>query len=143
LQERAYDVQLVSCQQFEALFSYQISTHYSTWYPAEIKGASMIKNRHLPTMESMTDVREQVDRIDSELVALLADRFACMDAAARIKQTRASVRDEERKAAVINHVKEMAAEAAIPVPTIAAIWEMLVESSISYEFQKWDQVREP
>lgn len=103
----------------------------------------MIKNRNLPAMESMTDVREQVDRIDSELVALLADRFACMDAAARIKQTRASVRDEERKAAVINHVKEMAAEAAIPVPTIAAIWEMLVESSISYEFQKWDQVREP
>ena len=95
----------------------------------------------LPPMKSMSDVREQIDRIDTELVALLAQRFACMDAAAQIKDTRESVRDEKRKAAVINHVKKMAAEAAIPVPTVAAIWELLVETSISYEFQRWDHLR--
>ncbi|MEO9468919.1 chorismate mutase [Parasphingorhabdus sp.] len=93
-------------------------------------------------METMTDVRQQVDRIDAELIALFAQRFACMDAAARIKQDRAAVRDEVRKAQVLEHVKQLAAEAAIPVPTMAAIWEMLVETSIGYEFEKWDQIRD-
>ena len=92
-------------------------------------------------METMTDVREQVDRIDGELIALLAQRFACMDVAARIKQDRDAVRDETRKAAVLQNVKNLAEEAGVPVPTMAAIWEMLVETSISYELQKWDQLR--
>jgi len=95
----------------------------------------------LPPMETMSDVRQQVDRIDAEIIALMAERFACMDAAARIKQDRNIVRDEVRKAAVLQNVKQLAEEARIPVPTVAAIWEMLVETSIGYELQKWDQLR--
>ncbi|WP_417593799.1 chorismate mutase [Parasphingorhabdus sp.] len=101
----------------------------------------MNDSQPLPPMETMTDVREQVDRIDAEIIALMAQRFACMDAAARIKQDRNIVRDEDRKAAVLQHVKQRAEEAGVPVPTMAAIWEMLIESSISYELQKWDQLR--
>tara|TARA_R110000772_G_scaffold39727_13_gene93195 strand:+ start:1372 stop:1656 length:285 start_codon:yes stop_codon:yes gene_type:complete len=93
-------------------------------------------------METMTDVREQVDRIDGELIALMTQRFACMDAAARIKQDRNAVRDEGRKAQVLENVKKLAATAGIPVPTMAAIWEILIETSISYELGKWDQLRD-
>lgn len=88
----------------------------------------------------MADVRAQVDRIDAELIALMAQRFACMDAAARIKQEREQVRDEQRKALVLANIKTLAAEARIPMPTMAAIWELLVETSISYELEKWDQL---
>lgn len=101
----------------------------------------MTEPTSLPPMETMTDVREQVDRIDADIIALLAQRFECMDAAARIKQDRKLVRDEARKAAVLQNVKQLAEAARIPVPTMAAIWEMLVETSISYELQKWDQLR--
>lgn len=101
----------------------------------------MTQRSSLPPMETMADVRQQVDRIDAELIALMAARFDCMDAAARIKQNREAVRDEERKAVVLEHVKELAAKAKIPVPTMAAIWEMLVETSIGYEFQQWDDLR--
>ncbi|MEH6789461.1 chorismate mutase [Parasphingorhabdus sp.] len=101
----------------------------------------MTQTPSLPPMETMTDVREQVDRIDAEIIALMAQRFACMDAAARIKQDRTIVRDEVRKAAVLQNVKQLAEQARIPVPTMAAIWEMLVETSIGYELQKWDQLR--
>ena len=101
----------------------------------------MTEIKPLPPMETMTDVREQVDRIDAEIIALMAQRFACMDAAARIKQDRNVVRDEVRKAAVLQNVKQLSEKARIPVPVMAAIWEMLVETSISYELQKWDQIR--
>lgn len=99
------------------------------------------KSDVLPPMETMSDVRSQVDRIDRELVALLGQRFECMDAAARIKQDRETVRDEARKAEVLANVKRLAGEAGIIVPTIAAMWEMLVETSISYELEKWDSQR--
>ena len=101
----------------------------------------MTRTTSLPPMETMQDVREQVDRIDGELIALIAQRFDCMDAAARIKKTRETVRDEERKSAVLEHVKALAAGSQIPVPTVGAIWELLVETSISYEFQQWDELR--
>ena len=106
------------------------------------KAAGMTHTTPLPPMETMTDVRKQVDRIDGELIALMTQRFACMDAAAQIKQDRTAVRDEKRKAEVLENVKRLASTAGVPVPTMAAIWEMLIETSISYELQKWDQIRD-
>ena len=50
---------------------------------------------------SMAQVRAGVDALDRQLVALLAERFAHMRAAARIKPDRSAVRDEARKAQVI------------------------------------------
>ena len=50
---------------------------------------------------TMAEVRAGVDALDRELVALLTTRFGYMRAAARIKQSRDAVRDEERKARVI------------------------------------------
>jgi isochorismate pyruvate lyase len=91
------------------------------------------------SLSTMRDVREQVDRIDRELIALLGQRFACMAAAARIKTDRDTVRDEARKAAVIANAQGAAAQAGVPVALVGALWEMLVESSIAYELELWDQ----
>ena len=44
--------------------------------------------------QTMAEVRAGVDALDQELVALIARRFAFMDAAARIKPSRDAVRDE-------------------------------------------------
>ncbi len=89
----------------------------------------------------MLQVREGVDATDRELVALLETRFGYMRAAARIKGTRDAVRDEPRKAAVINAAVTDAEARGIPGDVIADMWERLVEGSIAYEFEKWDQIR--
>ena len=91
---------------------------------------------------TMAEVREGVDAIDRALVTLMARRFGYMDAAARIKPSRETVRDEERKADVIANVKAYAAELGVPVPLAAALWEMLVENSIAYEFIRYDEIRD-
>lgn len=91
--------------------------------------------------QAMAEVREGVDAIDKALVTLMARRFGYMDAAARIKPGREAVRDEDRKAAVIANVKAHAAELGVPVPLAAALWEMLVENSIAYEFIRYDETR--
>ncbi len=86
----------------------------------------------------MQEVRDGVDSLDEEIVALLAERFRYMDAAARIKQERGTVRDETRKAEVIANAKRHAADAAIPVAVVAEIYERLVEGSIEYELDRFD-----
>lgn len=91
---------------------------------------------------TMSEVREGVDATDRELVALLTRRFGYMRAAARIKPSRDVVRDEERKASVIAAAKAEARAAGIPEHVIGDIWETLVEGSITYEFEEWDQTRE-
>jgi len=89
----------------------------------------------------MREVRIGVDATDRELMALLDRRFGYMRAAARIKQSRDTVRDEERKAAVIAAVADDARARALPAEKIAAIWDLLVETSIAYELEEWDQLR--
>lgn len=92
--------------------------------------------------QDMADVRAGVDATDRELVALLDRRFGYMRAAARIKGTRESVRDEERKASVIAAAVAEAEARGIPGNVIAEVWECLVEGSIAYEFVEWDRIRD-
>ena len=92
-----------------------------------------------PECTTMKEVRAGVDRVDRELVALLARRFAYMDAAARIKPERGHVRDEARKAEVIGNARVAAEAAGLPGETIADLWERLVEASIAYELAAFDR----
>ncbi len=92
-----------------------------------------------PDCTTMAEVRAGVDQVDRELIALLARRFGYMAAAARIKPTRDKVRDEARKAQVIANARAEAAAAGLPTEAIAALWNDLVEASIAYEMDLFDQ----
>jgi isochorismate pyruvate lyase len=91
--------------------------------------------------QSMIEVRAGVDALDRQLVALLAQRFGYMDAAARIKPERSQVRDEARKAQVIANASAAAAAAGLPEGLAEALWEQLVEASIAHELRRWDSLR--
>ncbi len=88
---------------------------------------------------TMTEVRAGVDALDRELVALLAKRFAYMDAAARIKPERGHVRDEARKTQVIENARAEAVRLGVPEAVVADLWERLVEASIAYELAAFDR----
>ena len=88
---------------------------------------------------TMTEVRAGVDQVDRELIELLARRFAYMDAAARIKPERGHVRDEARKAQVIDNARAAARAAGIPEDAVATLWDQLIEASIAYEFEAFDR----
>lgn len=90
---------------------------------------------------NMAEVREGVDAIDRAMVALIARRFAYMNAAARIKDDRAAVRDEARKSQVLENVVSAAQAAHIPQEPLVRLWDQLVEASIKYEFDRWDDIR--
>jgi isochorismate pyruvate lyase len=89
---------------------------------------------------NMIDVRNAVDEIDRRLVDLIALRFRFMDAAARIKTDRRSVRDEARKADVLEKVDSAAARLDVDRSLIARIYEDLIESSIAHELSEFDRL---
>jgi isochorismate pyruvate lyase len=91
--------------------------------------------------QTMAEVRQGVDALDRQLVALLTERQGYMDAAARIKQDRRAVRDEARIEDVVAKVKAAARAAGLSEAIAEPVWRTLIERCIAYEFEVWDRLR--
>jgi isochorismate pyruvate lyase len=82
-------------------------------------------------------LRREIDRIDVQLVALLAQRFAVVDKVIAVKrQSLLPAAIQARVEQVISHAKSVAADQGAPVLTIERIWTLLVEETIAYEAQR-------
>lgn len=91
----------------------------------------------------MKDVRAGVDEVDRMLVALIARRQGYMDAAARIKQSRDTVRDEARIREVLSKVRAEAEKHGLSWSIAEPVWREMMERCIAYEFTEWDALRQP
>jgi len=89
----------------------------------------------------MLEVREGVDALDRELVAMLVRRQGYMEAAARIKPTRDAVRDEPRIEAVVANVLAEAEKLGLSAEIAEPVWREMIERCIAYELGKWDGLR--
>ncbi|WP_284734793.1 chorismate mutase [Sphingosinicella terrae] len=86
----------------------------------------------------MLDVRAGIDQIDREILTLIGERFRFMEAAARIKPGRDKIRDDGRKAEVLGNVAGHAAANGVPAEVAAELYERLIEASIAYELERYD-----
>lgn len=93
------------------------------------------------TCTTMADVRYEVDRLDRLLVRLIAERQSYMEAAARIKPSRDTVRDPERIEDVVAKVLASAETAGLSPQIAEPVWRLLIERCIAHEFEEWDAVR--
>jgi isochorismate pyruvate lyase len=87
---------------------------------------------------SMEELRDAIDVLDVELVRLLARRQAYIERAAILKKDRNTVRDEARIEDVVQKVLTAAKAAGLSPAIAEAVWRVLIERSISHEFQKFD-----
>ena len=81
----------------------------------------------------MTDVREGVDEVDRQLVALLVRRQGYMEAAARIKPRAEDVRVPWRIEQVVANVLAEAARRGLSARIAEPVWRELIERSIDHE----------
>lgn len=89
----------------------------------------------------MGAVRVEIDALDRQIVALLADRLHYIDEAARLKQSRDQVRDEARIVAVLAKVAAEAERLGADPKVIAAAYRALIEASIGHEFEVFDRLK--
>ena len=94
-----------------------------------------------PECQTMAEVREGVDALDRELVALLVKRQAYMSAAGRIKTDRDAVYDADRIEDVVSKVLAEARKQGLSEDIAEPVWRKLIERCIAFEFGEWDAHR--
>lgn len=83
---------------------------------------------------TMTELRQQIDMLDRDLVALLAERARYIDRAAELKIGEGlPARIETRVTEVLGNVQEAARSADIDPALCVALWRQMIEWSISRE----------
>jgi isochorismate pyruvate lyase len=97
-------------------------------------------NARRKSCSSMSDVRAEIDALDREIVALLADRLHFIGEAARIKASREAVRDEPRIEDVVAKVRASAAAAGMNPDFIEPLYRDLIERSIAHELGEFDRL---
>jgi isochorismate pyruvate lyase len=82
----------------------------------------------------MAELRVEIDRLDADLVALLAERARYIDRATEIKaEVGLPARIDARVAEVISNAREAAAARGLDPDLVEALWTRIVEWSIARE----------
>ena len=83
---------------------------------------------------NMTQLRDEIDRIDEALVDLLSQRAGYIDRAIQLKPAEGvPARAEDRVAQVVANVRALAAARGLDPDLTEALWGMLIEWSIQRE----------
>lgn len=89
----------------------------------------------------MAELRAEIDRLDRELVAMLAERQGYIERAAEIKQDRNVVRDEARIEDVVAKVLVAARKAGLDPKIAEPVWRTLIDRCIAHEFDRFDELK--
>ena len=84
----------------------------------------------------MSEVRAEIDRIDSELVNLIAQRFTFVDRAWQLKSNPGDAYVPWRIQQVIDKVKAHAVDKGLPPALAEALWRQMIGWFVQYEEEK-------
>jgi isochorismate pyruvate lyase len=90
-----------------------------------------------PDCETMQEVRDEIDRIDRLLVALMAERQGYIEAAARIKKRADEVRLQWRIEDVLLKVLASAEREGLSQRIAEPVWRELMDRCIEHEHEIW------
>ena len=88
-------------------------------------------------VQSLAVVRENIDRLDRELIGLMAERGGFVEQAARFKTSRADVEAPKRVEQVVAKVRALASEAGLPPAVAEAAYRAMIAAFIEVEQSAW------
>jgi isochorismate pyruvate lyase len=87
--------------------------------------------------KDMSDVRAEIDRVDTALVDLIGERFGYVERAWQIKLgEKAAANVPWRNQQVVDRVRARAAERGVPPDLCEALWRQMIGWFIQYEEEK-------
>jgi isochorismate pyruvate lyase len=85
----------------------------------------------------MTEVRVEIDRVDTALVDLIAERFGYVERAWQLKlEARQEANVPWRNQQVFDKVRASAGEKGLPPDLVEALWRQMIGWFIQYEEEK-------
>ncbi|MCL4767171.1 MAG: chorismate mutase [Hyphomicrobiaceae bacterium] len=96
-----------------------------------------MSNRRPEDCTDMGQVRAEIDRLDAELVDLIAERFGYVERAWQLKLgARQQANVPWRNQQVIDKVRARAVERGVPPDLCEALWRQMIGWFIQYEEEK-------
>jgi isochorismate pyruvate lyase len=88
---------------------------------------------------SLQQVRAEIDRLDEQIVRLLAERGGYVLAAARFKNSADEVRAPQRVEQVIDHVRELAVQLDALPEVVERVYRTMISAFIEAEHRHWQR----
>lgn len=83
------------------------------------------------------EIRQEIDKIDTEIIKLLSKRSSLVTAAGKLKKDEQGVRDPKRVEQVINKVKSKAAEAGLDPDIAEKIYRTIISCFVAKELKEF------
>ena len=90
---------------------------------------------------TMADVRTHIDALDTQIVALLAERSGYVAQAARIKPSADLIFDHDRIEFIVARVREMAMQQGAPEAVAEATYRAMIKAFIDYEHGEFARLK--
>lgn len=87
----------------------------------------------MPVCKNLAEVRENIDRLDRQIVPLLAERAGYVEQAAGFKPTKAAVVDTDRIEQIILKVRHLAIEEGMAPDLVEHIYRSMIDAYIIHE----------
>ncbi len=91
---------------------------------------------------SIQDIRTEIDRIDSQIVAAIAERKGYVQAASKFKTSETAIKAPERLAAMLQQRRLWAAEKGLNPDMIEKLFKDLVQHFIQEEMAHWKAIKQ-
>ncbi len=87
--------------------------------------------------QSLQEVRQEIDKIDEEIVKLIAERSKYVKQAAKFKVSVDEIKSDERINDVLSHVRHLAATLGISPNLVADIFKILIDKMVEMEIEEF------
>lgn len=87
----------------------------------------------MKTCNSLAEVREEIDKLDDQIVELIAKRNNYIKQAAHFKESVDEVKAPERIDAVIQHLRRKALELDLSPNLVADLYKMMIDEMVETE----------
>lgn len=90
--------------------------------------------------KNLNEVRENIDKIDEEIVKLIAKRSTYVTQAANLKKTTDDVRAPERVELIINKMRDLAKKNRLNPDVIEVVYRNMIDAFITLELKEYQDI---
>ncbi|MDH5465168.1 MAG: chorismate mutase [Thiovulaceae bacterium] len=90
---------------------------------------------------SLSEVRTEIDKLDSQIVELIAKRNAYIHQAAKFKVSIEEVKDESRVSDVLSRARNQAMELGVNPSMMSEIFELMINKMVDAEIAEFQDAK--
>ena len=96
---------------------------------------------HIKNCDSLDEVRTEIDKVDEDILHLIAKRKEYVKQAAKFKHSINKVKAEDRVAHVVDHVRHLALTLGVSPNMVTDIYTQMIEEMVESEIAEFQNAK--